>query len=141
MSSNDESPTMVAASNKRERDDLFGLESEDDFIQPTDTKSSRKKSKKARKNSTTTETDATAEVYRAELLPSPYFYYRDHSTEVDDDPLKPITSAGNVPCFPAKVSSEIRITAQFMQPMPHFLVRALTCRCMPSFPHPTLRIL
>jgi hypothetical protein len=110
MSSNDGSPTKIAASNKREGDDLFNHESEDDFTQPPDTKSSRKKSKKARKKGT--EADATAKVYSAELLPSPYFYYRDDSTEVDDDPLKPITSAGNVPCFPAKVSSEIIITAQ-----------------------------
>lgn len=38
-----------------------------------------------------------------ELLPAPYFYYRDHSTEQDPDPLTPLTPPGRVPNFPAKM--------------------------------------
>uniref|UniRef100_A0A7S2EC35 HSF-type DNA-binding domain-containing protein n=1 Tax=Trieres chinensis TaxID=1514140 RepID=A0A7S2EC35_TRICV len=37
------------------------------------------------------------------LLPSPYFYYRDHSQEVDEDPLTPLTPPARVPNFPAKM--------------------------------------
>ena len=37
-----------------------------------------------------------------ELKPAPYFYYRDYSMEVDDDPLTPLTPPGRVPNFPAK---------------------------------------
>lgn len=48
------------------------------------------------------EMDATARVFLAPTLkPAPYFYYSDHSLEGDDDPLTPITAAGNVPTFPA----------------------------------------
>jgi len=39
-----------------------------------------------------------------ELLPAPYFYYRNRSHEVDEDPLTPLTPPGRVPNFPAKVS-------------------------------------
>lgn len=38
-----------------------------------------------------------------ELLPAPYFYYRDHSTKEDDDPLTPLTPLARVPNFPAKM--------------------------------------
>jgi hypothetical protein len=38
-----------------------------------------------------------------ELLPAPYFYYRDHSTVEDDDPLTPLTPLARVPNFPAKM--------------------------------------
>jgi len=38
-----------------------------------------------------------------DLKPSPYFYYTDHSLEQDDDPLTPMTAAGSVPTFPAKM--------------------------------------
>lgn len=37
-----------------------------------------------------------------ELQPAPYFYYRDHSMDVDEDPLTPLTPPGRVPNFPAK---------------------------------------
>lgn len=37
-----------------------------------------------------------------ELQAAPYFYYRDYSMEVDDDPLTPLTPPGRVPNFPAK---------------------------------------
>lgn len=48
--------------------------------------------------------DATGLVFvRPELKPAPYFYYSDHSLEQDDDPLTPITAAGSVPTFPAKM--------------------------------------
>lgn len=38
-----------------------------------------------------------------ELLPAPFFYYRDFSTQPDPDPLVPLTAPGRVPNFPAKV--------------------------------------
>lgn len=63
-----------------------------------------KKKRRSRKGAST-EFDATALVYKAELLPAPYYHYRNHSLEADEDPLKPVTQAGHVPCFPAKVSS------------------------------------
>eukprot|EP00571_Detonula_confervacea_P003355 CAMPEP_0172325650 /NCGR_PEP_ID=MMETSP1058-20130122/54473_1 /TAXON_ID=83371 /ORGANISM="Detonula confervacea, Strain CCMP 353" /LENGTH=526 /DNA_ID=CAMNT_0013042241 /DNA_START=159 /DNA_END=1739 /DNA_ORIENTATION=+ len=48
--------------------------------------------------------DATGRVFaQPELKPAPYFYYTDHSLEQDDDPLTPITAAGSVPTFPAKM--------------------------------------
>lgn len=48
--------------------------------------------------------DATGLVFaQPELKPAPYFYYTDHSLEQDDDPLTPITAAGSVPTFPAKM--------------------------------------
>lgn len=37
------------------------------------------------------------------LQPSPFFYYRDHSGEVDNDPLSPLTAPARVPNFPAKM--------------------------------------
>lgn len=37
------------------------------------------------------------------LQESPFFYYRDHSADVDDDPLTPLTPPGRVPSFPAKL--------------------------------------
>ncbi|CAB9526770.1 stress transcription factor A [Seminavis robusta] len=40
---------------------------------------------------------------KAELLPYPFFHYRDFSTETDPDPLTPLTFAGRMPNFPAKV--------------------------------------
>jgi hypothetical protein len=46
--------------------------------------------------------DATGLVFaNPELKPHPFFYYSDHSLEMDDDPLTPITPAGIVPTFPA----------------------------------------
>ncbi|KAL7431580.1 hypothetical protein ACHAXH_005191 [Discostella pseudostelligera] len=48
--------------------------------------------------------DATGLVFaQPELKPHPFFYYSDHSLEHDDDPLTPITAAGIVPTFPAKM--------------------------------------
>jgi len=48
--------------------------------------------------------DATGLVFaNPELKPHPFFYYSDHSLEMDDDPLTPITPAGIVPTFPAKM--------------------------------------
>lgn len=48
--------------------------------------------------------DATGLVFaNPELKPHPFFYYSDHSLEQDDDPLTPITAAGIVPTFPAKM--------------------------------------
>jgi len=38
-----------------------------------------------------------------ELLPAPFFGYRDHSTEVDEDPLLPLTPFSKIPNFPAKL--------------------------------------
>lgn len=40
-----------------------------------------------------------------DLRPYPYFYYRDHSTETDPDPLTPLTPPGRVPTFPAKLQA------------------------------------
>jgi HSF-type DNA-binding len=39
------------------------------------------------------------------LKPFPFFYYLDFSTQVDPDPLIPVTSPGRVPNFPAKMHS------------------------------------
>ncbi|EED93475.1 hypothetical protein THAPSDRAFT_22414 [Thalassiosira pseudonana CCMP1335] len=50
------------------------------------------------------ELDATGLVFAPPVLkPAPYFYYSDHSLEEDDDPLTPVTAAGRVPTFPAKM--------------------------------------
>lgn len=38
-----------------------------------------------------------------ELLPAPFFRYRDHSSEVDEDPLLPLTPFSKIPNFPAKL--------------------------------------
>jgi hypothetical protein len=38
-----------------------------------------------------------------ELNPAPYFYYRDFSQTLDDDPLTPLTPLARVPIFPAKM--------------------------------------
>lgn len=47
---------------------------------------------------------ATTAPHNAKVLkPAPYFYYRDHSMEVDSDPLTPLTPPGRVPNFPAKM--------------------------------------
>lgn len=40
-----------------------------------------------------------------DLQPYPFFYYRDFSTEVDPDPLTPVTAPGRVPTFPAKLNA------------------------------------
>eukprot|EP00957_Ditylum_brightwellii_P100067 7625788-Ditylum_brightwellii.AAC.1 len=50
---------------------------------------------KRRKLSVTKSTD--------DLMPSPFFHYRDHSEEEDDDPLAPLTPPGCTPNFPAKM--------------------------------------
>ena len=38
-----------------------------------------------------------------DLLPSPFFYYRDFSRQEDPDPLTPLTPPGRVPSFPHKM--------------------------------------
>lgn len=40
---------------------------------------------------------------RGELKPYPFFYYVNHSDDVDPDPLTPLTAPGRVPNFPAKM--------------------------------------
>jgi len=40
---------------------------------------------------------------KPELKPFPFYYYRDHSTDEDPDPLTPLTFPGRVPNFPAKL--------------------------------------
>ncbi|KAL3801632.1 hypothetical protein HJC23_013137 [Cyclotella cryptica] len=88
---------------KRERDDLYDAGSDDDFT-PSSPEGTKKKAKKIKPSvCAQNNLDATAKVFAAELRPPPYFYYRDHSTEVDDDPLTPVTASGHVPCFPAKM--------------------------------------
>lgn len=47
--------------------------------------------------------DSDESLSSRELLPAPYFYYRDHSTKEDDDPLTPLTPLARVPNFPAKM--------------------------------------
>lgn len=48
--------------------------------------------------------DATGLIFaNPELKPAPFFYYSDHSFEQDDDPLTPVTAAGRIPTFPAKM--------------------------------------
>lgn len=37
------------------------------------------------------------------LRPYPFYYYIDHSTDVDPDPFAPVTPPGRVPNFPAKM--------------------------------------
>lgn len=89
---------------KREREE-FDDASDDDFT-PSAVKARKKKSRKGRAKTTgldDEELDYTALVYAAELIGAPYFYYRDHSTEKDPDPLTPVTQAGHVPCFPSKM--------------------------------------
>ncbi|KAL3783727.1 hypothetical protein ACHAWO_008375 [Cyclotella atomus] len=88
-------------------EEIRDASSDDDF---TATEASKKpavpKKKRKSRRSRTTDSDgldATGRVYAAELLPAPYYYYRNHTLEVDEDPLKPVTSAGHVPCFPAKM--------------------------------------
>jgi hypothetical protein len=45
--------------------------------------------------------DVTAKVFASQVLkPSPYFYYTDHSLEVDDNPNELNTTCGRVPTFP-----------------------------------------
>ena len=97
------SNNMPATATKRERDDLYDAGSDDDFT-PSSPEGTKKKSKKSKPSiGAPNNLDATAQVYAAELRPAPYFYYRDHSTEADDDPLTPVTASGHVPCFPAKM--------------------------------------
>jgi hypothetical protein len=86
---------------KRERDELYDAGSDDDFTPKSPKK--KKKTKRGKKSTDSDELDPTGEVYAAELHPAPYFYYRNHSTEMDEDPLTPVTQAGHVPCFPAKM--------------------------------------
>lgn len=38
-----------------------------------------------------------------DLKPYPFYYYVDHSRDVDDDPMTPLTPPGRVPNFPAKM--------------------------------------
>ena len=101
--------TTKSTASKRERDELYDAGSDDDFI-PAVTSSRKKKKSKAAKSK---ELDATARVFAAELLPYPYFYYRDHSTEMDEDPLTPVTCAGLVPCFPAKMHAGTFVVVRF----------------------------
>ena len=83
---------------KRDSDELYDAAPEDD-VTPETMKAKRHKTK----CSDDEELDSTGLVFAAPLLPAPYFYYRDHSTELDDDPLTPITKAGHSPCFPVKM--------------------------------------
>ena len=64
-------------------------------------KPARKKKAAAKKPRKEPPMDATGRIFAAELRPPPYFYYTDHASEPDDDPLVPLTSAGSVPTFPA----------------------------------------
>jgi hypothetical protein len=94
----EETPIAPAkAATKRELEELIDAGSDDDFTP----KVTKKKARRSKKKSD--ELDATGQVFAAELLPAPYYFYRDHSKEMDDDPLTPITQAGHVPCFPAKM--------------------------------------
>ena len=94
----EETPIATAkAATKRELEELIDAGSDDDFTP----KVTKKKARRSKKKSY--ELDATGQVFAAELLPAPYYFYRDHSKEMDDDPLTPITQAGHVPCFPAKM--------------------------------------
>lgn len=38
-----------------------------------------------------------------EIMPHPFYHYRDHSRDVNPDPLTPLTIAGRMPNFPAKL--------------------------------------
>lgn len=73
----------------------------------TDKKRAKKKrpaAKKPKAKKKEPPMDATGLVFaQPELKPPPFFYYTDHSLEEDDDPLTPITTAGSVPTFPAKM--------------------------------------
>ncbi|KAL9186525.1 hypothetical protein ACHAXT_005763 [Thalassiosira profunda] len=66
-------------------------------------KPARKKKAAAKKPRKEPPMDATGRIFAAELRPPPWYYYTDHSLEPDDDPLVPMTSAGSVPTFPAKM--------------------------------------
>ena len=97
----DDTEAIQAAENKaskRDIDELYDAAPEDD-VTPETMKAKRHKTK----CSDDEELDSTGLVFAAPLLPAPYFYYRDHSTELDDDPLTPITKAGHSPCFPVKM--------------------------------------
>lgn len=92
---------------KRARDELHDAGSDDDFT-PALPKGEKKKKanvtkSKRRKKTADGQLDETGKVFAAELLPFPYFYYRNHSLEMDEDPFTPVTQAGHVPCFPAKM--------------------------------------
>ena len=86
---------------KREVDELYDAGSDDDFTPKPPQK--KKKYKRRKKSADPDELDPTGQVFAAELLPAPYFYYRNHSNEMDVDPLTPVTQAGHVPCFPVKM--------------------------------------
>ncbi|KAL7487803.1 hypothetical protein ACHAW6_013387 [Cyclotella cf. meneghiniana] len=59
---------------------------------------------RSKKKHPTNQLDPTGIVYaQAVARPAPYFFYTDHSLEEDDDPFTPITAAGHIPCFPAKM--------------------------------------
>lgn len=48
---------------------------------------------------------STEDLQQRQLLPRPYFYYRDFSASVDEDPLIPLTPLARLPNFPAKMHS------------------------------------
>ena len=80
-------------------DDVDGTNDEDDMKRSRKKPAIAAKSKAKRKDPPM---DATGLVFaQPELKPAPYFYYSDHSLDVDDDPLMPITAVGCVPTFPA----------------------------------------
>ncbi|KAL3774633.1 hypothetical protein ACHAW5_009576 [Stephanodiscus triporus] len=80
-------------------DDIDGTNDEDDMKRSRKKPAIAAKSKAKRKDPPM---DATGLVFaQPELKPAPYFYYSDHSLDVDDDPLMPITAVGCVPTFPA----------------------------------------
>jgi len=55
-------------------------------------------------SSTTITTTTTASSIKGRTLrPFPFFYYQDHSQDIDDDPFTPITPLARVPNFPAKM--------------------------------------
>ncbi|KAL7534693.1 hypothetical protein ACHAXR_009380 [Thalassiosira sp. AJA248-18] len=62
-----------------------------DSEKPPPAASSRKKRK------------ANLSCHQRELKPAPYFYYVDHSQDVDDDPLAPLSPALSVPNFVIKL--------------------------------------
>jgi len=47
--------------------------------------------------------DCENEEKKRALQGAPFYYYRDHSTDPDDDPLVPLTPPGKTPNFPAKM--------------------------------------
>lgn len=76
-------------------------------VPPTATSSSSKRkqtsSSVARKKKVASSKKAKAKREDRELRPAPYFYYLDHSREVDADPLTPLATTVSVPNFVTKL--------------------------------------